>query len=46
MRDLIHRAMDLGLAVVEDEDFGGCAQYRDLWQLVGARLRLLPTEAA
>ena len=34
------------LAVVEDQDFGGCAQYRDLWRFVDARLGLTPAEAA
>ena len=46
MRDSIHRAMDSGLAVVEDEDFGGCTQYRELWQFVDARLGLTPAEVA
>jgi chromosome partitioning protein len=46
MRDSIHRAMDSGLSVVENADFGGCTQYRELWRFVVARLRLDTAEAA
>jgi chromosome partitioning protein len=46
MRDAIHRAMDSGLAVVEEDDFGGCREFRELWRLVAAHIGLTTREAA
>ena len=39
-RDAVHRAMDQGLAVVEDPALGGYHQYLQLWRLVADRLSL------
>jgi chromosome partitioning protein len=45
-RDAVHRAMDQGLAVVEDPALGGYKQYRELWRLVADRLGIGVTEVA
>jgi chromosome partitioning protein len=46
MRDAIHRAMDAGLAVVEDDGLGGHQQFRELWMLVAAHVGVTAWQAA
>jgi len=44
-KKIVYRLLCAAPYILEDEDFGGCAQYRDLWRFVGARLGLTPETA-